>query len=247
MASINEVGLNAISAVRGIEDTFIKQLESTLRALERRLTDFLDANKGIAAADVALARGQIEQILLDSGYFKVTGDLLNEGYQGAIEESFNLYQQLDESFQLGQTSLQQLNALKQLDAEEFNRLGSKFVSDLNRTLTDLQFGGTTFKNAVETLRIKSDVLGNHAKTWVTTGMSGIHRQANVAMAEDNGIDKFQYVGPLDSKTREFCSRHLGEVKTKAEWDALNDEQGQIAPVSQFAGGFNCRHQLVGVV
>jgi hypothetical protein len=67
------------------------------------------------------------------------------------------------------------------------------------------------------------------------------------LAEDNGITEFQYVGPRDQLNRTFCKfpgegGHLFEIKTKEEWDQLDN--GQIGPVSVYRGGYNCRHQLV---
>jgi len=47
---------------------------------------------------------------------------------------------------------------------------------------------------------------------------------------------------LDDKTREFCRKHIGEVKTLEEWDKLDN--GQLNPVSVYCGGYNCRHFLM---
>jgi hypothetical protein len=242
--SVN-ISLNAINSVRRIEDDFIKRMATTNRLLERRLTSLLQ--EGSDVVDVALARSQVEQILIESGYFETTGNLVNQGYQQAIEQSYKQYQDLySKSFQFSEVSLQRLNSLKQLDLNQFNGLSQTAIDRANRLFVDIQFGAINKQQAVELLQNKVvDTLQHHASTWISTGMSGIYREANVALAEDNGITDYEYVGPFDSLTRPFCKKHIGEVKTKDEWDSLDN--GQIAPVSQFAGGFNCRHQLVGVI
>ncbi len=45
--------------------------------------------------------------------------------------------------------------------------------------------------------------------------------------------------------RSFCANNYGKVKTIEEWNKLSN--GQLSPVSQYMGGYNCRHVLVGVV
>lgn len=240
--------LNSISSVRNIEDRFISALEGTLRSLETNLTSLIDQGRNVAAVDVALARAEVERVLLESGYFDTVGDLLNEGYQEAIDNAFQSYMDIyDESFQFSPVSLQKLDALKQLDLNQFGQLSNQTVESVSRLLVDVQFGSVTFEQAISAL--KEDVinmLGNHARTWITTGMAAINREASTRIAADNGFRKYQYVGPLDAVTRPFCANHLFEIKTEQEWNALQDEQGQIVPVFQFGGGYNCRHRFVGV-
>jgi hypothetical protein len=192
-----------------------------------------------------MARAELQNILVSSGYYQATGDLLNDGYQAVLDEVHDLYQtSVGESFQFAPASLERLNSLKSLDLGEFGKLGDAFLTTMTRTLTDINFGAIDINQAISILQSNVDQIGNHARTWITTGLSGIYRESSVMLAKDNGIQKFIYKGPLDKITRDFCRQHLNQIKTKAEWDALDN--GQIAPVSQFGGGFNCRHQLVGV-
>jgi NAD-dependent DNA ligase len=243
------ISLNSLAAVRRIEDKFIKNIASTGRRLERQLTDFLDQNRNLQAVDVALARADVEQIMLQSGYFDVTGDLLNQGYQDAIEESFQLYQSIyGRNLQLGDVSLQRLDSLKQLDLNSFTGLSNTAVDEMNRVLIDMQFGTVSFDQAVNQMREQIvDKMQRHAQTWVTTGVSGVYRESSTALAQDNGITKFEYVGPVDAKTRDFCIRHIGETRTEAEWNAIPGGNGQGLPVFTYGGGYNCRHSFVGVI
>lgn len=55
---------------------------------------------------------------------------------------------------------------------------------------------------------------------------------------------YMYMGPDDLITRPFCSEHIGQIKTEAQWiNTLNDD-GQSAWYMQ--GGYNCRHQQIMV-
>lgn len=246
-AGQEKIALNTMSAVRRVEDTFALQLATTMRKLERNLTDFIQANQITGTVDTALARQQIEQILVQSGYYETTGALLNEGYQAVVDDSAELYNKLyGKNFQFQDVSLQQLQALKNLDLEQYTQLAGQAVTEINRALTDLQFGSINFSQAFSIIREQVvDKLERYAGTWLTTGLSGIYRESSITLALDNDIKKFQYVGTIIATSRPFCKKHLGEVKTIEEWNTLDN--GQLAPISTYMGGWNCRHSFIGVV
>jgi hypothetical protein len=242
------ISLNKLHAVRRVEDEFIKKLNGTRTKLDRLLTDYIQSGRITGIADVALARRQIEALLVESGYFETTGSLLNTGYQRAVETSHELYQSLySKSFQFSEVSLNRLNALKQLDLNQFKGLSDTGINEMNRAFIDMSFGAINKNQAIDLVRGSVDKLGRHAETWITTGLSAVYTEANTSLAQDNGITKFQYVGPVDSLTRHFCKRPdvIGQVKTEEEWNQLDN--GQINPVFVYRGGYNCRHTLIGVV
>jgi hypothetical protein len=85
-----------------------------------------------------------------------------------------------------------------------------------------------------------------ASAVVDSAVMAAARQVTVttteAVAEATGEEiGYLYDGPDDKITRPFCAEHLGNVYTLAALDRLDN--GQIGPVSQFAGGYNCRHRL----
>ncbi len=87
---------------------------------------------------------------------------------------------------------------------------------------------------------------NERLTYNMTNANGFSNYVNTRIGEASGIKKFRYSGKsIDGLTRPFCARHYGQVKTKAEWDGLDN--GQLNPVSVYMGGYNCRHSLVGVI
>jgi hypothetical protein len=245
-SSDKTIVLNSISSVRNIEDAFIGRLESTLRGLEVQINDLMEVSKEAAAVDVALARADLERILLDSDYFDTFGELLNEGYQEVIDIAYQDYLKIyGEEFQFTPTSIQRLDAMKQLDLSQFSQLADDAMEAANRLIIDVNFGVVDIKTA--TTFLKADIidkLDRYAKTWITTALAAITREASTMLAKDNGITEFQYLGPMDTKTRPFCAEHLFEVKTQDEWNELDN--GQIVPVFQYQGGYNCRHKLVGV-
>jgi hypothetical protein len=239
------ISLNSLHAIRRVEDEFIKKLNGTRTKLDRLLNDFIKSGNITGIADVSLARRQVEQILIESGYFETTGALLNTGYQRAVETSHQMYQKLySKAFQFSEVSLNRLNALKQLDLNQFKSLSDDGINAINRTFIDMTFGAIDKNKAIELVRGSVDKLGGYAETWVTTGLSAVYTESNTSLAQDNGITKFQYVGPVDKLTRPFCHDHIGQVMTEEEWNSLDN--GQISPVFTYRGGYNCRHSLVGV-
>ena len=56
--------------------------------------------------------------------------------------------------------------------------------------------------------------------------------------------RYIYTGVLDSKTRDFCRKHIGEIKTEKQWRAIKNGSGTSAWCCR--GGYNCRHQILFV-
>ena len=105
--------------------------------------------------------------------------------------------------------------------------------------------GAGAADVLENIAKTAQTFRNHAQTWTTTSTSGLYRESNTLLAQDNGLEKFEYVGVLDDRTRDFCIDALSmPPMTIDEWNA--QKNGQIEPVSIYGGGYNCRHSLVGV-
>lgn len=61
---------------------------------------------------------------------------------------------------------------------------------------------------------------------------------------EKGEDYYYYLGPLDKKTREFCSTilKLDKVFSKSQIDYISEELGYDVLV--YCGSFNCRHNWI---
>jgi len=61
---------------------------------------------------------------------------------------------------------------------------------------------------------------------------------------EEGVNYYYYNGPLDSKTREFCSLMLkiDKVFSEEEINRISDELGY--DVLAYCGSFYCRHQWI---
>jgi len=229
-----------------IADNVVKALESSLSKFEKLVIANTDKVAVANSAEIALAKENIKALLVESGYYKEVGVLLNDDYAKAVNASHDMYKSMyNKSMRFSPESLNSLSITKQLDLNQFNMLGDKAADQLTQGLIEMQYGAVTRQQLVtEMVGNTVGTLRNQANTQVRTGMQGYFRQSNVKLAEDAGIDKYEYVGPGDDITRDFCNDHIGQVKTLKEWDNLDN--GQLGPVSVFGGGYNCRHQLVAV-
>ena len=243
---INRISLKHLTQIDVIQDEFIERLRETYTRISIGLGNELRAlasAEGIT--DLALAKNQLDRIFIESGYFDDIGDMINDGYQRAINEAFLSYQEIfNSNFQFSDVSLARINSLKQLDLSQFNQLTADAVEKISRNIINTQFGAISVNDAIA--EIQAIMIQNQGwvNTWVNTALESVYRESNVLLAQDVGFEKFLYLGPSDQITRPFCRQHIGETKTVAEWNELDN--GQLRPVSTFAGGFNCRHQLVAV-
>jgi len=248
MALTDKIVLNSLSEVRNVEDSFIKLLSSTIKKLETNLLAQINASPEGVVIDTALARQQVETLLIESGYYEATGQLLSEGYQKAIDEAHKVYlKSTGENFQYSELSLNRLNSIKNVDFETMSKIASDFANDYTGIILDVNFGSMSKAQAIKTLMEKATGFERFASTWVTTGLSKTYRESSTLLAQDHGFTKFKYVGPLDNATRKFCSHTLtanGGEYTIEQINAMDN--GQINPVMNYGGGYNCRHQWVGV-
>lgn len=80
-------------------------------------------------------------------------------------------------------------------------------------------------------------------TELRTGLMGFSRTVTIKKSIELGFNLFEYLGPDDKVTREFCSKTLGRnppIYTLEEIKALDNGQG--LDVFTYGGGYNCRHQ-----
>lgn len=247
----NKIVNKHIRKIGAIGDDFTRRLERTFNRLDASYSSLLGEVSKQEFIDVALARQQVEDLLINSGYYEDIGDLLNEGYQEAIDESFEQYQEmLGENFQFSEVSIGRLDGLKQMDFGSFKKLADDAAESLSRVMVDMQFGAITKNEAIkEMLGIVDNKLRRHVTTWINTGLNNYYTESNNKLASDNGIKKFQYLGPKDLKTRPFGMKYINQVKTIKEWDALATDpiRGKAPlPVSVWLTGWNHRGTLVGV-
>jgi len=246
----------------GVSDDAAKRFVVAIQRAEARLFEKMAAliaeSPDLSSVSVkARLRWYMDNALSEAKMLKATG------YTKAANEYIALLSEIADKASLASRAA----------APAFTGVPDEFVQFMQgRTYDDLQFLGTEAINQIDTdllqmsvggythgemlAELKAVITGEypwgermglyewHAGTYVRTAAQ---RSAQLFMnyqAERYGLDNFMYVGPLDSKTRPFCRRLLGEVFSRAEIDKM--ENGQTMNVFTTCGGYNCRHKWVAV-
>lgn len=235
-----------LSAIGRVTDTYTAQLKKVLDTLQKRmLVQLGQASQNVGSlGDAALARAQVQQLLVESGYYEVTGNLLSSGYQTILNNNLEIYRDFySPNLQFSDVSAARLDAIRTMRSAVFDDLAERQATNLQQILLNLNFGTSSITSAAEALANDTDRSVGQAETIIRTSVHAFEREANVAMADAAGIEQFIYVGPDDKLTREFCQEHIGDVKTLEEWSAITAPDA-YGPVPTFAGGPNCRHSIV---
>lgn len=234
-----------MAGIDNIIDSYYLAIEKSINKLESLITLYVGGiPEGVI--DPVLNQVAINSMMTESGYYNAVQDLMNNGYQDAIDSAFDLNKAVvgaDAAFT--ELSLTKLTTMKKVDLLKFNQLADDFAVDINRGITNVSLGIGTKPELVAELRdALAPKLKQYSETWVRTGMSANYREASMDIAEDMGIKKFRYEGAISANTRDFCRRYVGQIRTRDEWDSLNNNQ--INPVSVYGGGYNCQHRLRAV-
>lgn len=148
-----------------------------------------------------------------------------------VKQTFNEIETLTKNYTSDQ--LQQLLGTKGQAKAYARAIQSNLYINSNTRI--MQF----LKQTVTTTPIR------YIKTELITAQNNIynHLRANFFKSiETKYIKKYIYAGVLDSKTREVCSKYVGDIKTEAQWRSIsNDQNGNMW---DNRGGYNCRHMFL---
>lgn len=159
-----------------------------------------------------------------------------------------------------QADLAVIAALKQGAFQQLSVLGEEFQGVLADEIYRATTIGRPFDELVRSLQNSlrgiTDMAGRPMSTRASTlahdALVEFDATLNKKKADDAGVDTFLYFGSTVEDTREFCRRHVGEVHTEEEWEAIAARetpwQGQKSgDFFVVRGGWNCGHQLVAVL
>jgi hypothetical protein len=139
----------------------------------------------------------------------------------------------------------QITATDQLDAV------AEIAGAAARKKALLQIGGSGLSDLTDAIVETFEATIPEARTLAETSMSTYFRTITDRGFQfiENKTGKtalYEYQGPDDKRTREFCQNLLESKKqyTRAEIDAMSN--GQLPNTFRTGGGFNCRHAFVMV-
>lgn len=142
-----------------------------------------------------------------------------------------------------------IEALINFETDAISNRVAEYVGDLKPVMMRTIIGGERV-NVSELVDTEDETIIRQIKTEIDTAVMAFSRTITIAKAEELGIDKFEYFGPDDKITREFCGHVLNgtldgferdsPIYTSEEIDSMDN--GQDLPVAEYCGGYNCRHR-----
>ena len=94
-------------------------------------------------------------------------------------------------------------------------------------------------------------LRRYARTYAHDSLMQFSASANMSIAAEAEIDKWEYYGDSILDTRDWCRNHVGRIMTteevRNEWASASWQGKSAGDPFIVRGGYNCRHHFVPVV
>ena len=193
----------------------------------------------LTAKERAKALGDLESAMKEAGIQEQLAGI-NDLFSGELGRVKELYKEATgKRALLGKVGKEDLQALTSFTFEDSSVLLDSYIGDVRTPIIQGALGDSQLDIA-DVIDSASDKIAANLTTEWNTSVSGYSRLAGKIAAEEVGISRFIYLGPLDEVTRPFCEPLVGNVYS-AE-DIAGMDNGQVGPVSVYGGGYNCRHQ-----
>lgn len=222
----------------------LKQLNAQIGGLVRELQTRKDR---VIASRANLARAvraqqEIRQAITDAGFARVMQSAVDEPLDRLAKQVLDGDAIANAATRLTAVDIDALVALKRVRLAQLLGLGNDLEAALWRTVLDGVLGARPVRDLVVDLAEVADISDRQARVLYDTAVSTYSRATALLTSDGRPEELFLYVGPADSKTREFCLSHVGKVRTRAEIDALDNGIKGYGNTLLTGGGPNCRHQ-----
>jgi hypothetical protein len=231
-------------------EIFAQQLAEVLRGTERRLTllirDLTDGSRSaiVKAGQANKARVEIRQALRDAGYDTLAESAYGTRLDRVVEEVLTTRRLATQSAEITASAETKLEALKALHATDLLDEGDEVARELWQATVRGVFGAREAGGILSDLGEIVSATEPQIQTLYDTSVSIFARQVEAVQAGNDPETLFAYMGPVDSKTREFCLARVGKVFSRKAIDAMDN--GQLDNVFLTGGGYNCRHQWIEI-
>jgi len=226
--------------------TFGRDLDVVMKQLNAELVNLLITGQTVDAAVILNSRAAMTVALNQAGYLELSNEFVGQ-YPAIAEKAGAEVSKMvgaGPSMQFSQPSIATMRGLARVDVDGFAAIGDKALDDLRVGLyrdvvSNMPVSALTERIAESTIGLakNNSPMRNYAYTHANTSILNFSGEVLILAGEEIGADKWEVVGPLDSKTRPVCHAALAEpVRTKEQWIKTGYWGGT-------PGGWNCRHQL----
>jgi len=223
-------------AIEQILSNFDGRMSKVIAEVERLLNRYMLSNtintKTALEFDMAFDR-----ILQESGYYSLVNELIDKDY----DELFSL---ITQGFTAGglavkytQDDLSRVMALKALQSNKFNVVGSTAGTALKENLFKYALSNYTLEDMQKQLIVdfQGTNLVKYSRTLANTSIKEF-QEAMIDISADGLNGVWVYVGVRDSLNRDFCAHVLDK---HAYYDESDKNRLQFAPER----AYNCRHRF----
>ena len=132
---------------------------------------------------------------------------------------------------------QQIQLLIQMDIEVWEAYLPYLSAQIQQQIILGVYIGLTAQQIVANIG-SATLTGNQVATVITTSLNNYSRSINLLMMNEAPANTlYQYVGPIDGRTRDICLQMGGEgFLTQSQI-----EKAYGRDVLTYGGGYNCRH------
>lgn len=183
----------------------------------------------------------MQQILQDSGYYKMVDEFINISYDKNYNEIIAIFETGGLAATFSQADISKIQAIKQLDLDFFRQVGNKAALNLKSDLYKYSLSNLDPIEMVKNIRIslQDTELARYSKTYAETSISNFNQSIIDLKSADVTDEAYVYRGVVDSKTREFCKCLISQNKyyTKADASKIKNDVRRK---------YNCRHLTIPV-
>ena len=137
---------------------------------------------------------------------------------------------------------QQIQLLIEMDIEVWDAYLPYLSAEMKQQIILGAYSGLTAAEIVANIG-SATLTGNQVATLVTTTLNNYSRSINLLMMDESPANTlYQYVGPIDEKTRDICLQ-MGSTGELTQKQIINNFGSDVLI---YAGGYNCRHKWQSV-
>ncbi len=208
-------------------------LEERMRVIESKLTDWL-ARQDLDARDLSELERHLRNLLdddLDPLVKKITSS-----FDDTLDLVNDLYDDIGDD--VGR-AFQRVRAVEKVSNSQIGQYKESTLQDIKRRVRK----GLRAGEGVDKLRDRISKAGgkaaHYADTIAKTQVKSYGRASKAEKARIGEVEYFEYVGVVRNTTRPFCRAMVGSTHHVKRIREMRN--GNLEPVIQHCGGWNCIH------
>ncbi len=243
---------NSAEAARAIDAVANRLLAIVSRILARLASELgaLDtdgdgtlANSGDNERSVLDMRRRVFEIAVEMGLDTID----DEAEAAAARIAAATLRDLQADGAVSAETLAKVDAAVRLPLQRLRRIWQGTADDIKFAADEAVVAALPISDLVDRVEQLLRLAITRSTSAIDAAIMGAMRAATVGATEELEDDEILYLydGPpaSDQKIRPFCEQHVGQVFTLEALNKLDNGKGQPKPVSNYLGGYNCRHTL----